>query len=139
MALRERNDCTDEELVPRALAIQSSLLPWSTQRRMSSMNFLSETLWFIPTRPTSRYFHAVAGCATGSTHPIGAHVRDGLLGLYRPSPCNSYYKAIGGGKQPSRHTPSRVALIPPSAWKGNSPKFALKGCLDPLRARACYN
>jgi hypothetical protein len=44
MALRERNDWTLEGLVPRALAIQSSLLPSSTQRRMSSMNFLSETL-----------------------------------------------------------------------------------------------
>src|SRR5215203_5838255 len=50
MALRERKDCTDEGLVPRALAIQSSLLPSSTQRRMSSVNFLSEILWFIPTR-----------------------------------------------------------------------------------------
>ena len=56
MALRERNDCTDEGLVPRADAIQSSLLPSSTQRRMSSVNFLSEILWFIPTRPTARYF-----------------------------------------------------------------------------------
>jgi hypothetical protein len=44
MALRERNDCTDEGLVPRALAIHSSLLSFSTQRRMSSVNFLSETL-----------------------------------------------------------------------------------------------
>ena len=50
MALRERNDCTEEALVPRAEAIQSSLLPSATQRRMSSTNFLSETLWFIPTR-----------------------------------------------------------------------------------------
>jgi hypothetical protein len=50
MALRERNDCTDEGLVPRADAIQSSLRPSSTQRRMSSINFLSEILWFIPTR-----------------------------------------------------------------------------------------
>src|SRR5919112_3497626 len=56
MALRERNDCTDEGLVPRALAIQSSLLSSSTQRRMSSMNLLSDTLLFIGTRPTSRYF-----------------------------------------------------------------------------------
>jgi hypothetical protein len=44
MALRERNDCTEEGLVPRALAIHSSLLSSSTQRRMSSMNFLRETL-----------------------------------------------------------------------------------------------
>src|SRR5829696_5608951 len=124
MAVRERNDCTDEGLVPRALAIQSSLLPSSTQRRMSSVNFLSDTLLFIPTHATARYFHAVAGCATGSTHPIGAHVRDGLLGLYRTFPCNRYHKAIGGGKQPSRHTPSRVALIHLSAWKVNSQKFA---------------
>src|SRR3954452_2445799 len=109
MALRERNDCTDEGLVPRAEAIQSSLLPCSTQRRMSSMNFLSDTLWFIPTTlATSRIFwlqtqeplHAVAGCATGSTHPIGAHVRDGLLGLYRLSPCDRYHKAVGGRKHP---------------------------------------
>src|ERR687893_2930128 len=49
MALRERKDCTEEGLVPRADAIQSSLLPSSTHRRMSSMNFLSEILWFIPT------------------------------------------------------------------------------------------
>src|SRR5919107_6050477 len=49
MALRERKDCTEEGLVPRALAIQSSDLPSSTQRRMSSVNFLSEILWFIPT------------------------------------------------------------------------------------------
>src|SRR5829696_5420703 len=123
MALRERKDCTDEGLVPRALAIQSSLLPSSTQRRMSSVNFLSDTLLFIPTRATARYFHAVAGCATGSTHPKGAHVRDGLLGLYRLSPCNRYHKARYGGKQPSRHTPSRVALIQRSAWKGNSANF----------------
>src|ERR671910_2681140 len=54
MALRERNDCTEEALVPRALAIQSSLLPSSPQRRMSSVNFLSDTLLFIPTRPTAR-------------------------------------------------------------------------------------
>jgi hypothetical protein len=53
MALRERNDCTDEGLVPRALAIHSSLLSSSTQRRMSSMNFLSETLWLIPMRATA--------------------------------------------------------------------------------------
>jgi hypothetical protein len=44
MALRERNDCTDEGLVPRALAIHSSVRPSSTQRWMSSMNFLSDTL-----------------------------------------------------------------------------------------------
>jgi hypothetical protein len=44
MALRERKDCTLEGLVPRALAIHSSLLPSSTQRRISSTNFLSETL-----------------------------------------------------------------------------------------------
>src|SRR5919112_6648300 len=50
MALRERKDCTEEGLVPRALAIQSSDLPSCTQRRMSSVNFLSEILWFIPTR-----------------------------------------------------------------------------------------
>src|SRR5215208_2075951 len=56
MALRERNDCTDEGLVPRALAIHSSLLSSSTQRWMSSVNFLSETLLFIATRPTARYF-----------------------------------------------------------------------------------
>src|SRR5215208_5625886 len=56
MALRERNDCTDEGLVPRALAIQSSLRSSSTQRRMSSMNFLSETLCFIPMLATTRYF-----------------------------------------------------------------------------------
>src|SRR5215208_8429329 len=47
MALRERNDCTDEGLVPRALAIHSSLLSSSTQRRMSSVNFLSETLLYL--------------------------------------------------------------------------------------------
>src|ERR687898_476751 len=51
MALRERNDCTEEGLVPRALAIHSSLLSCSTQRRMSSVNLLSETLLFIATRP----------------------------------------------------------------------------------------
>src|SRR5918992_5939662 len=56
MALRERNDCTEEGLVPRALAIQSPLLSSSTQRRMSSMNLLSDTLLFIGTRPTARYF-----------------------------------------------------------------------------------
>jgi hypothetical protein len=51
--LRERKDCTEEGLVPRADAIQSSLLPSSTHRRMSSINFLSETLWFIPMRVTA--------------------------------------------------------------------------------------
>jgi hypothetical protein len=57
MALRERNDCTEEGLLPRALAIQSSVLSSSTQRRMSSVNFLSETLSFIPTtRSTAPYF-----------------------------------------------------------------------------------
>jgi hypothetical protein len=56
MALRERNDCTDEGLVPRALAIHSSLLSFSTQRRMSSVNFVSETLLFIPTRATTSLF-----------------------------------------------------------------------------------
>src|ERR687894_1046697 len=48
MALRERKDWTEDGLVPSALAIQSSLLPSSTQRRMSSTNFLSEIRWFIP-------------------------------------------------------------------------------------------
>src|ERR671917_1523930 len=49
MPLRDRKDCTLEELVPKALAIHSSLRPSSTQRLMSSMNFLRETLWFMPT------------------------------------------------------------------------------------------
>src|SRR5918998_74222 len=48
MALRERNDWTDEGLVPRALAIHSSLLPSSTQRRMSSTNSRREIRCFIP-------------------------------------------------------------------------------------------
>src|SRR5215203_3297913 len=56
MALRERNDCTDDALVPRALAIHSSLLPSSTQRRMSTTNFLSDALLFIPTRATTSLF-----------------------------------------------------------------------------------
>src|SRR5215218_4530342 len=67
MALRERNDCTEEGLVPRALAIHSSLLSSSTQRRMSSMNLLSETLLFIPTRPPARYFWL----KTGGRHAVG--------------------------------------------------------------------
>src|SRR5918993_5521906 len=78
MALRERNDCTEEGLVPRALAIHSSVRPSSTQRWMSSVNFLSETLLFIPTRATSRYF-AVAGCAAGSARPLGTHLGAGFL------------------------------------------------------------
>jgi hypothetical protein len=73
MALRERNDCTDEELVPRALAIHSSLLSSSTQRRMSSVNLLSEILLLIATRPTARYF-AVADCAASSARPLGTHL-----------------------------------------------------------------
>src|SRR5215203_4431975 len=48
MLLRDLKDCTLEELVPRALAIHSSLRPSSTQHFMSSTNFLKETLWFIP-------------------------------------------------------------------------------------------
>src|SRR5918992_2666670 len=56
MPLRDRKDCTLEELVPRALAIHSSLLPSSTQRLTSSTNFLSETLWFMPTLTTSDLF-----------------------------------------------------------------------------------
>src|ERR671910_3559989 len=56
MALRDRKDCTLEELVPRALAIHSSLLPSSTQRLTSSTNFLSETLWFMPTLTTPDLF-----------------------------------------------------------------------------------
>src|SRR5918998_4973143 len=56
MPLRDRKDCTLEELVPRALAIHSSLLPSSTQRLTSSTNFLSETLWFMPTLATSDLF-----------------------------------------------------------------------------------
>src|SRR5215212_235180 len=67
MALRERNDCTDEGLVPRALAIHSSLLSSSTQRRMSSVNLLSETLLFIATRPTARYFRL----QTRGRHAVG--------------------------------------------------------------------
>src|SRR5918997_4112681 len=56
MPLRDRKDCTLEGLVPRALAIHSSLLPSSTQRLTSSTNFLSETLWFMPTLTTSDLF-----------------------------------------------------------------------------------
>src|SRR5215212_5179258 len=56
MALRERNVCTEEGLVPRAEAIQSSLRPSSTHRRMSAVNFLSDTLLFIPTRATTSLF-----------------------------------------------------------------------------------
>src|SRR5918995_3765968 len=56
MPLRDRKDCTLEELVPRALAIHSSLLPSSTQRLTSSTNFLSETLWFMPTLTTPDLF-----------------------------------------------------------------------------------
>src|ERR687893_817090 len=37
MSLRERKDCTDEALVPRASAIQSSVLPASTHSRICSM------------------------------------------------------------------------------------------------------
>src|SRR5918998_3182369 len=37
MSLRERKDCTEEELVPRASAIQSSVLPASTHSRICSM------------------------------------------------------------------------------------------------------
>src|ERR671912_1991806 len=89
MALRERNDCTDEGLVPRALAIQSSLRPSSTQRRMSSVNFLSEILWFIPTR--APYFcsgprrirptlDARQGkCIRQTTHLSRTSRRDGVL------------------------------------------------------------
>src|SRR5918995_5938670 len=78
MALRERNDCTEEGLVPRALAIHSSLRSSSTQRWMSSMKFLRETLCFIPTRHTARYF-AVAGCAAGSARPLGTHLGAGFF------------------------------------------------------------
>src|SRR5215212_11357350 len=67
MALRERNDCTEGGLLPRALAIHSSLRSSSTQRRMSSVNFLSETLCFIPTRPTARYFWL----KSGGRHAVG--------------------------------------------------------------------
>src|SRR5215204_5775313 len=37
MSLRERNDCTLEALVPKASAIHSSVLPWSTHSRISLM------------------------------------------------------------------------------------------------------
>src|SRR5215218_9395716 len=67
MALRERNDCTDEGLVPRALAIHSSLLSSFTQRWMSSVNLLSEILLFIPTRPTALYLWL----QTGGRHAVG--------------------------------------------------------------------
>lgn len=50
MALRDLKDCAEEALVPRAGAIRSSLLPSATQRRMSSMDFLSETPSFVPAR-----------------------------------------------------------------------------------------
>src|SRR5215213_9641492 len=76
MALRERKDCTEEGLVPRADAIQSSLRPSSTQRRMSSTNLLSETLWFIPTRrPTVPYFGS--GLAGGTPRALLWHTRAG--------------------------------------------------------------
>src|SRR5919205_3883688 len=67
MALRERKDCTEEGLVPRAEAIQSSERPSSTQRRMSSVNFLSETLWFIPTRHTAFKIAVFGSRPTGET------------------------------------------------------------------------
>src|SRR5918999_3082691 len=37
MSLRERNDCTEDALVPRASAIQSSVLPDSTHSLICSM------------------------------------------------------------------------------------------------------
>src|ERR687898_3186085 len=37
MSLRERKDCTEEALVPRASAIQSSVLPASTHSLICSM------------------------------------------------------------------------------------------------------
>jgi len=42
-------------------------------RRISKTHLTTD---YLPT------LHAVAGCATGSTRPKGAQVRDGLLGLY---------------------------------------------------------
>ncbi len=57
MPLRERKDCTDDELVPNALAIHSSLRPSSTHRLMSSTNFLSEILWLIPMTATASDLH----------------------------------------------------------------------------------
>src|SRR3712207_1398753 len=70
MLLRDRKDCTLEALVPRALAIHSSLLPSSTQRFTSSMYFLSETLWFMPTLPPPQILLIVQVCYL--TYPVGA-------------------------------------------------------------------
>src|SRR5215212_1205526 len=137
MALRERNDCTEEGLVPRALAIHSSLRPSSTQRWMSSMNFLSETLLFIATRPSARYF-AVAGCAAGSARPLGTHLwgsgffastlppwnKEAYAEATLPRNAVAWLKALSatniGRLDEARSTRPLhfLALIHPSAWKG---------------------
>src|SRR5918998_3766118 len=62
MSLRERKDCTEEELVPRASAIQSSVLPASTHSLIwsmwgfNAMRFLeSAILPPAPSGPSSDY------------------------------------------------------------------------------------
>src|SRR5215213_9145171 len=158
MALRERNDCTEEGLVPRALAIHSSLRPSSTQRWMSSMNFLSETLLFIATRPTARYF-AVAGCAAGSARPLGTHLWGAgfLASTLRPWNKEAYdearlprnavawLKGLSDTKtgllEEARSTRPfhLLALIQRSAWNRNSQKFkfvsngVLRSSRDPYK------
>src|SRR5829696_2378507 len=144
MALRERNVCTDEGLVPSALAIHSSLLSSSTQRRMSSMNFLSETLCFIPTRPTARYFWL----RTRGRHAVGprlAHASRAQQQLdaarYIPPPGIACTISGDGSKDTNRFqalyrlehaAPNQglrrgsgqlSALIHRSAWNGRSRRF----------------
>src|SRR5215204_5242271 len=90
MPLRDRKDCTLEELVPRALAIHSSLLPSSTQRLTSSTNFLSETLWFMPTLATSNLFLL-------STISTLAHIHETCKEFVVNSGCEHFYWLWGRG------------------------------------------
>src|SRR5215217_7190246 len=148
MALRERKDCTEEGLVPRADAIHSSLRPSSTQRRMSSTNFLSETLWFIPTRrPTVPYFGS--GLAGGTPWALLWHTRAGHstaeqqldAANYIPPPGSACTTSRDGSKdtnrfqahyRPEHDAPSQglqrgsgqlSALILPSERKGHTGNY----------------
>src|ERR671921_2399702 len=144
MALRERNDCTDEGLVPRALAIHSSLRSSSTQRRMSSVNFLSDTLLFMPTRATPSLFWGVAGCATGSTRPKRCPTA-GRASVPLPSfPSKAQNKAPIGRKQPSVISLETRILYSPECVEGkfcelrqeSFKKSPLEGCSAPRNAVA---
>src|SRR5919107_2893900 len=147
MALRERKDCTDEGLVPRADAIQSSLRPSSTHRRMSSMNFLRETLWFIPTcapyfwlrtQENPPHLRCEAGKGASARRPIFRELRPN--GILPSSPCpaqevTQYALVIATIVRRCDHVASKGHRGPPALLHGDVEGY--RGTMERLGRALC--